>query len=186
MSSTAQDPQHARDKLVQATAALLGERAMRVTTRDIAERAGVQTSLIHRHFGGKDGLVQAVLVEASTGYAMAVGDAESAQNGFERAFEYLTSHPAAIFAFALGAPSEEGHAFPGVALHIDQLQRESGGRGRDPRVVAIAALALMAGWVGIEPFAREAAGLGDMPIDDLRAEIAEILLTVIESAGGNA
>jgi AcrR family transcriptional regulator len=179
MSTTGADPLHARDKLVRATAELLRERAMRVTTRDIADRAGVQTSLIHRHFGGKDGLVQAVLVEASDGYASTVGDADSARVGFEHAFEYLTGHPAAIFAFALGTPSNEGHGFPGVALHIDQLRRESPSDGRDPRVLAVAALALMAGWVGIEPFVRDAAGLDDLSIDDLRAEIEEILLAMV-------
>ncbi len=172
------DQPHSRDRLVAATADLLGERAMRVTTRDIAERAGVQTSLIHRHFGGKDGLVRAVLEQASAGYAAAVDETATADEGFAVAFDYLTTHPEAIFAFALGEPGEDGHGFPGVARHIAQLQDETD-RGRDPRVTAIAALALMAGWVGIERFARAAAGIDDLSIDELRAQVLEILLATV-------
>ncbi|MCU1692085.1 MAG: hypothetical protein JWM64_1176 [Frankiales bacterium] len=52
----------ARTLLLEAAVALFGERGYdRTTTRDVAERAGVDAALIARHFGGKDGLYVAAL-----------------------------------------------------------------------------------------------------------------------------
>ena len=50
---------------VQAAAVeLLAERGPReMTVRDVAERAGVNHALVHRHFGTKDALIRAVVAE---------------------------------------------------------------------------------------------------------------------------
>ncbi|MFN8074606.1 MAG: helix-turn-helix domain-containing protein [Kineosporiaceae bacterium] len=54
-----------RLRIVQASAALLAEGgAERVTTRAVAERAGVQAPTIYRLFGDKDGLLDAVAEHA--------------------------------------------------------------------------------------------------------------------------
>ncbi|MCW2777599.1 MAG: hypothetical protein JWN17_1324 [Frankiales bacterium] len=54
----------ARGLLLQAAVALFAERGYdRTTTRDVAERAGVDASLIARYYGGKDGLYLAALRE---------------------------------------------------------------------------------------------------------------------------
>jgi AcrR family transcriptional regulator len=52
----------ARDALLSAATALFGERGYdRTTTRDLADRAGVDAALIARYFGGKPGLYLAAL-----------------------------------------------------------------------------------------------------------------------------
>ncbi len=59
----------ARELLLEAALALFAERGYdRTTTRDVAERAGVDAALIKRHFGSKDGLYLAAL-QAETGDA---------------------------------------------------------------------------------------------------------------------
>lgn len=60
----------ARELLLEAAVALFAERGYdRTTTRDVAERAGVDAALIARYYGGKDGLYLAALREET-------GDAE--------------------------------------------------------------------------------------------------------------
>lgn len=56
------DPEQTRAKILGAADALFGERGFDVTsTRDIADRAGVNRALLHYHFGTKDDLLDAVL-----------------------------------------------------------------------------------------------------------------------------
>ena len=51
-----------REALLVAARALMAERGLpRVTVREVAERAGVQPALVNYYFGGKDGLLQAVV-----------------------------------------------------------------------------------------------------------------------------
>ncbi|WP_431908162.1 TetR/AcrR family transcriptional regulator [Micromonospora carbonacea] len=61
-----------RAKIVEAAAQLLSEGGARaVTTRAVAERAGVQAPTIYRLFGDKDGLVEAVAESVMRDYASA-------------------------------------------------------------------------------------------------------------------
>ena len=54
-----------RQKIINAAGELAGERGIdNVSTRAVAERAGENIGSIHYHFGGKDGLFEAVLREA--------------------------------------------------------------------------------------------------------------------------
>ncbi|MBR7825721.1 TetR/AcrR family transcriptional regulator [Actinospica sp. MGRD01-02] len=62
----------ARERIVDAAAALLSEGGQAaVTTRAVAERAGVQAPAIYRLFGDKDGLLDAVTEHVMTGFATA-------------------------------------------------------------------------------------------------------------------
>jgi AcrR family transcriptional regulator len=56
----------ARAALLKAARDLLAERGLpRVTVREVAERAGVQPALVSYYFGGKDGLLRAVVTEVA-------------------------------------------------------------------------------------------------------------------------
>jgi AcrR family transcriptional regulator len=56
-----------REQILDAARDALSEDGyVRTTTRSIAERAGVQLSLVHYHFGGKQQLLAAVLVRENT------------------------------------------------------------------------------------------------------------------------
>jgi TetR/AcrR family transcriptional regulator len=58
----------AREALLRATRGLLAERGLpRVTVREVAERAGVQPALVSYYFGGKEGMLRAVVSEVAAG-----------------------------------------------------------------------------------------------------------------------
>lgn len=66
-----------------------------VSLREIADRAGVQHSLIHRHFGTKEELLRSVIERASLGFrASLVGDdlTEASLNGYR----YMLDRPTLI------------------------------------------------------------------------------------------
>lgn len=57
-----------RKKIIDAAGELIGEKGLdNVSTRDVAKRSGENIGSIHYHFGGKDGLLKAVLREAKSG-----------------------------------------------------------------------------------------------------------------------
>lgn len=65
--------EESRKRLVDAATRLFRERPPKaVSVREIAAEAGVNHGLVHRHFGGKDGLIRAVLsrIFRSTGRAI--------------------------------------------------------------------------------------------------------------------
>jgi AcrR family transcriptional regulator len=65
-----------REALLQAARDLLAERGMpRVTVREVAERAGVQPALVNYYFGGKAGLLRAVVDQVTSGVRARVRDA---------------------------------------------------------------------------------------------------------------
>lgn len=66
------DASETRQRILEAADGLFGELGFDVTTtRDIAERSGVNKALIHYHFGTKDDLLEALL----DGYYGALGEA---------------------------------------------------------------------------------------------------------------
>ncbi|MDO4571190.1 MAG: TetR family transcriptional regulator [Planctomycetia bacterium] len=60
--------QATREKLIHTTGQLIADKGLRVTTRAIAEASGKNIGCIHYHFGGKVGLVHAVLEYATNGW----------------------------------------------------------------------------------------------------------------------
>lgn len=72
------DATQTRERILGAADALFGELGFDVTTtRDIAERSGVNKALIHYHFGTKDDLLEALL----EGYYAKLGEALTAALG---------------------------------------------------------------------------------------------------------
>ncbi|MEW5739631.1 MAG: TetR family transcriptional regulator [Myxococcota bacterium] len=66
------DPAQTKEKILEAADVLFGELGFdATTTRDIAERSGVNKALIHYHFGAKDDLLEALL----EGYYAKLGEA---------------------------------------------------------------------------------------------------------------
>ncbi|MHC4165029.1 MAG: TetR/AcrR family transcriptional regulator [Planctomycetota bacterium] len=73
-----------REALLQAARDLLAERGMpRVTVREVAERAGVQPAMVNYYFGGKAGLLRAVVDEVASGVRARVRDAAAREGSAE-------------------------------------------------------------------------------------------------------
>lgn len=72
----------ARARILEAADALFGELGFdAASTREIAERSGVNKALIHYHFGNKEGLLESVLERYYEDLAATVLDALRAESG---------------------------------------------------------------------------------------------------------
>lgn len=177
-------PEEIRELLVEATVELLsaGPPAA-VTVRAIAERAGVQHSLITRHFTSKDHLVAVALGQLTADYTRAVEAADDPVDGYLRALAHLRATPSAAAAMAVDASARAGDSieerFPGYAAHLAQIL--AAGRRDDDhaRLVAGVTFALIAGWSVVEPIVLEAAGLDHLDRSAVDDEVAGIVRRLI-------
>ena len=117
-----------RAAITTAAAELLDEGGARaVTTRSVAERAGVQAPTIYRLFGDKDGLVRAVAEAMMTSYVTSkqeapdegLAPAEALRRGWDRHVGFGLSHPGL---YALLSTSGAEELSPVLVAGIDVLR----------------------------------------------------------------
>ncbi|MFI5959263.1 TetR/AcrR family transcriptional regulator [Cryptosporangium sp. NPDC051539] len=116
-----------REQIVEAAAQLLREHGIRaVTTRAVAEAAGVQAPTIYRLFGDKDGLVDAVAEHVLSAYVAAklrthVDDDPVAdlRAGWRSHIEFGLANPSL---FTLMYSSERTAQSPAIAAGIEKLR----------------------------------------------------------------
>ncbi|MDT8450253.1 MAG: TetR/AcrR family transcriptional regulator [Wenzhouxiangellaceae bacterium] len=104
------DAEATRARILDAALGLFAERGVAdVSMRAIAERSEVTKSLIHHHFGSKEGLWDAVKEHAFARYAdeqraelerAEVADAELLRNGVVNFFRFLQQNPWVVRLFA--------------------------------------------------------------------------------------
>jgi AcrR family transcriptional regulator len=81
---------HTQETLLDAARRLMAEKGMpRVTVREVAERAGVQPALVHYYFGGKDGLLRAVVADVSGRMLAAIQAGAATEGSVEERFRAL-------------------------------------------------------------------------------------------------
>jgi AcrR family transcriptional regulator len=178
-------PDELRSLLVASTVELLSEGPVdAVTVRAIASRAGVQHSLIARHFTSKDELVAVALGELADEYRGVVEGGDGPADGYLRALDHLRANPTAAVAMASGGSARAGDSpearFPGYAAHLDQVLAAGAPDDEHTRLVAGAAMALVAGWTFLEPIVLAAADLEHLDPDAVQAEIAGIVNRLIQ------
>ena len=178
-------PDEVRSLLVAATVELLSEGpAGDVTVRAIASRAGVQHSLITRHFTSKDELIAVALGQLAADYRQVVEGGDGAADGYLRALDHLRANPTAAVAMAVGGSARAGGSpedrFPGYAAHLDQIFGTGAPDDEHTRLVAGVAMALVAGWTFLEPIVLAAGDLEHLDPDAVQAEIAGIVTRLIQ------
>lgn len=122
-----------RERIVEAAAELLGHRGQAaVTTRGVAERAGVQAPTIYRLFGDKDGLLDAVAEHVMTEFAARKASAVAAaadpvddlRRGWDMTIDFGLANPEL---FVLLSDPARGRTSPaaqaGVALLAERVHR---------------------------------------------------------------
>jgi AcrR family transcriptional regulator len=132
---------------------LLAERGPRaVTIRDVAERAGVNHALVHRHFGTKDELIRAVMVRQS--HEVGTAAAAMVQPDIATLLAMLRDRPAywrVLARTVLDAPEllVEGR-LPAAGIALGMM---AGGADADDatRLAAAVAGALTLGWLVFGP-----------------------------------
>jgi AcrR family transcriptional regulator len=118
-----------RERIVEVAAGLLSEGGQAaVTTRGVAERAGVQAPTIYRLFGDKDGLLDAVAEHVMTGFATAKAAAVAAatdvdpvddlRRGWNMTIEFGLANPAL---FVLLSDPARGQRSPATQAGIQLL-----------------------------------------------------------------
>jgi len=151
------DKQRRQRSLIDAANAVFAERGYdAATTREVAERAGCSEGLIHRYFGGKRGLLLAVMESKATavleGFSSALPDRDNVREDIEQAllwplgvlWEHRDFLRVAVAQATIDA--ELGHSVAGrihnqrVSLVLEKLQRhrETGRIRRDIDLEAVA------------------------------------------------
>ncbi|MGN6696502.1 MAG: TetR/AcrR family transcriptional regulator [Aquihabitans sp.] len=183
-----------REEILQAADELLAERGpFEVSVRDIAERAGVQHSVVHRHFETKDGLFAEVVKRTTARYAEAITDVDDPAAGFVAGMTYMADHRAGFTALvrtvASSAVRDDITRFPGFALHLERLAPGAPDRGPvadgdgeavDPRVLGAALMALTSGWAFLEDWWLASAGIDAGDRDAARAQIGRIIQQLVD------
>jgi len=186
-----------REEILQAAEELLAERApSEVTVRDVAERAGVQHSLVHRHFETKESLVAEVVRRTVDSYASAVRDTGDTAASFIAGMAFMADHRASFAAMtrALMEPDEANSfdLFPGFDVHLRRLAPElaekRGGRLArrddgtvDPRVLVMALMAFTSGWAFLEDRWLAAGGFTARDRTAVRSQIATLIEHLVEN-----
>ena len=177
-----------RERLIVAATALLRERPPdKVSVREIAAEAGVNHGLVHRYFGGKEGLVMAVLrrVFRETGAAIlgemdrdlaaAVGGGLAVLDR-ERWVVDLLAHVMITRRSAEGIPT---------ATMMPVMRERVGEEAAEAMAGAMAvAEAATLGWLLFEPLIARGTGLDALSPDARRARVAAALAALLSGLEG--
>jgi AcrR family transcriptional regulator len=165
-----------------------------VSVRDIAAAARVNHALVHRHFGPKHKVLQAVLERSARGMAAATDRITEARAGMQAVFNAALEHEnywRALARAVLDGESARGlqRDFPTVNRLTGMLMRERAQShpDRDPSTVALESSvvvavfsALIFGWVLFEPLLMVAAGLDRYKLEKVRSWIAHVFLSIVD------
>lgn len=143
-----------------------------VPLRDVAEAAGVNYGLIHRHFGSKASLVGAVVDELTGALAEDLATVDDAVAAIEVADRHrecvqVLAH-LCLEDDAEGALQREHPVVGGLLRRLEAADLA----GADVRMRVAAGVVLVMGWQVFEPFILDAAGLADTDPGRLRDGLA--------------
>ncbi|OBG19741.1 TetR/AcrR family transcriptional regulator [Mycobacterium sp. 852002-51057_SCH5723018] len=117
-SSMRADARRNRDKILAAAGAVVAEAGADASLEEIARRAGVGSATLHRHFGGRDALLQAMFrdrIAILCDRAEELGDADDPDTALVSWLRELVSHAAAtrgLAAALMEVPARGGGANP--------------------------------------------------------------------------
>lgn len=171
------------EALVEAAATLAGERGSgHVTVRDIAARAGVNTTFVHRYFGSKKRLMRAAVQRAQERLASQINEVPDIAEGGS-AILHATLGERELIATLIRAALDGGIGDlpvpnPATSALAERFVQESASRGggrHDPRVVVTCLSATAVGYALLGGYFRHSAGLGGYTDDEVEAMVAEVL-----------
>lgn len=159
-----------------------------VGVRDIAQRAGVNHGLVHRHFGSKQAVLQAVLQGMFSEVGGQVRDdlPLGADDFVTRLYPLVTARKqdwqivmrAVLDGFDFQAA---GFSFPITATVLDHVRARRGAAAADAGEVAAAVIAAGLGWLLLETYLSPVLGLDGQDPDALRQRMAARFATLVDS-----
>jgi AcrR family transcriptional regulator len=181
-----------RDEVVQAicqaTADLFAERGpASVSGRQIAERAGVNYGLIHRHFGNRKELQRVVMERLAADLAGAFSQGLSAgRSPIDILAEYPTYWQAlaraALDGEDLATLQEEHPVIEAILSLLRDGSPEAEVSQADRMSIAIVAASLL-GWAVFGPFLRSALEIEGVPDAEMNTALDLALVRVLQSNG---
>lgn len=152
-----------------------------VSVRDIAAEAGVNHGLIHRHFGAKEGVLQAVLQGMFTDVGeLALGKSRPGDPDFlaqlyplvaQRRTDWQVLMRAVLDGFDFSAA---GFRFPLTQAVLSHVEARRGALDREARMRAGAIIAGGLGWLLLEEYLTPVLGLEGTPPKALQSRMARL------------
>jgi AcrR family transcriptional regulator len=143
-----------------------------VSVRAIAERAGVNHGLVHHYFGSKAGLVQAVLEGLAEASASAIRE-RGVDAVIDPNDDRVRRHVRVLTRVVLDDAAPEGFQaqFP-IVTYLSSLGRDTLGMDdQTARLRASQVVALMVGWLTLEPWLLASAEIGPDAVQSARADL---------------
>lgn len=175
------------EAILQAAAELFAEQGPSASSnRDIAERAGVNYGLIHRHFGSREDLIREVMTRMARDFRASL---ERAVREGRSPLRAATESPA--YVRALGRAALDGldltalqHENPTIDSILELLAESSehGELGVDDRIRIALVSASVLGWAVFGPFVRDAVDLEDLDDAELSARMETMLAAMVPAA----
>lgn len=169
--------------IVAARETLADTRPSEITVRHIAARAGLQHSLITRHFGSRDALLAAAMGDVLAELGEVIDGAEDLDGAISACVERPGSDPAltsAVFVLLSQGDRPSIDRYPLVEALERKLQTR-GLDGRAARETAVAMTVLVTGWSAAEPWWLQVIGGSGDPQAG-RAVLRQALWSLVESA----
>lgn len=141
---------------------LLGQRSpTAITGRHIAERTGLQPSLINRHFGSIDALLGLAAAELLAEWAAVIAEA-TPEDAPHAAARHLVDHDLDLTGMLAAFTARREIPFPPDQPAVEALHRRLVEREGPPpsRAQAAAVIALILGWVSLRRRLTAFTGLG--------------------------
>jgi AcrR family transcriptional regulator len=176
--------------LIDAAASLFAERASgHVTVRDIAARADVNPTFIHRYFGSKRELMRVAMEQAQDNIVVKIDEMPDVIEGAAEVVHASLQEREFVAALAratLDGVLDDlpgGRPAMGRLLARFQAELESRGAGRhDSRLVVACLSATVMGYGLFDRYIRQGVGLEDVPDEQVEAALVDLLRDVARLA----
>jgi AcrR family transcriptional regulator len=164
-----------------------------VTVREVADRAGVNHALIHRHYGTKQELLRVVLSQALARMSAVSQDASDSRTDVVSIVAELRSIEPAVrlvaWAILSGYPIDElWPEYPAIEKLQSLLtdERDAGGptttEGVDPAIAVVNAASLVLGWMVFRPLLQRAGRLDTVSGYDETAMLNDAVNALLDRA----
>jgi AcrR family transcriptional regulator len=161
-----------------------------VSVRDIARTAGINHALLHRHFGSKRAVLEAVLERSVRQLAGIASEIVDARSGARQLF--LSSTTQSFYRRILARSMLDGTdiekflpGFPIIERLINVLERQqSYSRSDEIRFRVACVSALVTGWSLFEPLFLRATGLSRRRKKDIEERLIEVVQGLLEKPVG--
>jgi AcrR family transcriptional regulator len=175
--------------VLDAAAELFGRRGpANVSVRDIATKAGVQHSIVHRYFGTKEDLFREVIAEGSRRDSEVLNDPVSSpstrleyalhNNSYARAILW-----ASLEGWDLSQFADSGSERYAIDLaHSGELRPSAAHPGFDPRLVIGLLAASTYGWIAMADRIKRQMGLQDLSDARFVDELSRLMTAIMALA----